>query len=313
MPRASARTTRGTGVHDPRRVIADGCVIGTNRVGRESVRQHDRPTSRPQDHEVGSGALSRRSIAFPGGRSAVAVLAPPRVTGADAAAALELPRPSGLVVLNGGTADLSPTVDAALRRTLGEGLARVAIDERLTVVTGGTDAGIFALFGEALDDERTAPCAGVAPAGRVTWPGREWPGGKPPSDEEPVLLEPHHSHFLLVEGDEWGVETDAMLALSEALSAMCPSLAVLAGGGAGARREVLAHLRAGREVIVLDGTGRFAERLAEATAGRGEPAAETAEMVASGLITVIDAAEPPATLANLIRDRVVPGSPESSR
>jgi SLOG in TRPM, prokaryote len=276
-----------------------GAAATAIRVGHESVRQDDRPTSRP--------------IVLPGGRNAIAVLAPPTVSGEDAAAALGLSRPRGLIVLNGGTADFSPDVDAALRRTLGDGLARIAIEEVLTVVTGGTDAGIFALFGEALDDDRTAPCVGVVPAGLVTWPGRETSSGRGPSDEQPVPLESHHSHFLLVEGDEWGVETDAMLALTEALSGGCPSLAVLAGGGAGARREVLAHLRAGREVIVLDGTGRLAERLAEATAGRGEPAEETAEMVASGLITIIGPAEPPSTLADLVRGRLTPGSAESER
>ncbi len=276
-----------------------GAAAVAIRVGHESVRQGDRPTS--------------RSIVLPGDGHAIAVLAPPTVSGEDAAAALGLSRPRGLIVLNGGTADLAPDLQAALRRILGEGLARVAIEEGLTVVTGGTEAGVFALFGEALDDDRTAPCIGVAPAGLVTWPGRERPSGSPAGDEEPVPLEPHHSHFLLVEGDEWGDETDAMLALTEALSGGCPSLAVLAGGGAGARREVLAHLRAGREVIVLDGTGRFAERLAEAVAGRGEPTQETAEMVASGLITVVDAAEPPSKLADLVRSRLSPGSAESER
>jgi hypothetical protein len=244
---------------------------------------------------------------------AIAVLASPTVSGEDAAAALGLSRPRGLVVLNGGTTELAPDLQAALRRTLSDGLARVAVEEELTVITGGTDAGVFALFGDALDDERTAPCVGVAPAGLVTWPGRKRPSGRGPSGEKPVPLESHHSHVLLVEGDEWGIETDAMLALTEALSGTCPSLAVLAGGGAGARREVLAHLRAGREVIVLDGTGRFAERLAEATAGRGEPAEETAEMVASGLITVVDVDESPSTLARLSRGRLVPGNAESPR
>ena len=280
--------------------------------GGKSVRQEDRLTSHASDNKVRSSALSKRSIALPGGRTAVAVFASPTVTGEEAAAALELPRPRALVVLNGGTTTVSPAVHASLHGLLGEGLARVAIDERLTVVTGGTDAGIFALFGEALGDERTAPCVGVAPAGHVRWVGCERPSGGARGDEDLVPLEPHHSHFVLVEGDEWGVETEAMLALSQALSRDCRSLAVLAGGGAGARREVLAHMRAGREIIVLGGTGRYAERLAEAAGGRGEPAAETAEMVASGLISVIDAATPPATLANLIRDRLVRGSAGSA-
>jgi hypothetical protein len=235
------------------------------------------------------------------------------VSGEEAAAALGLARPRGVVVLNGGTADLTPGLSDPLRRTLGDGLARVAIEEELTVITGGTDAGIFALFGQALDDKQSAPCVGVAPVGLVTWPGGEWATDRTPSDDEAVPLEPHHSHFLLIEGEEWGAETDAMLALSGTLGAEAPSLAVLAGGGAGARREVLAHLRAGREVIVLDGTGRLAEQLVRAIAGRGSPGAETAEMVASGLITVVDEGQPPSTLADLVRSRVTSQSTKRQR
>lgn len=244
------------------------------------------------------------SIALPGGGTATAALAPPTVSGEEAAEALRLPRPRGVIVLNGGTADLAPDLARDLRRTLGEGLAGIAIEDELTVVTGGTDAGIFAIFGQGVDGHLKAPCVGVVPSGLVTWPGREWPAERTPPGGELTPLEPHHSHFLLVEGAEWGAETDAMLALSEALSAAAPSLAVLAGGGAGARREVLAHLRAGREVIVLGGTGRFAERLEVASAGTGAMEEETAEMVASGLITVVDAAQPPSVLTDLVRDRL---------
>lgn len=76
-----------------------------------------------------------------------------------------------LIVLGGSTNELSANETTVLR-SVGEVLARVAADERLTVVTGGTDAGIFAIFGQALAGQATAPCVGVAPAGAVTWPGR---------------------------------------------------------------------------------------------------------------------------------------------
>jgi hypothetical protein len=249
------------------------------------------------------GALAARTIVLRGGRSAVAVFAPAAVSGNDAAAALGLPPPRRLIALTGGTADLPTDLNHVLRRRLGEGLARVAIDERLTVVTGGTDAGIFTLFGEALGDERTAPCIGVSPADRVTWPGRERLDPNP-GDEEPVPLESHHSHFLLIAGGEWGVETDAMLSLIRALSTTCPSVAVLAGGGDIARREVLGHVRAGRNVIVLADSGRFADELADAIAGGPVGQAETAEIAATGLVTVVEGMEPPSTLAELVRERL---------
>jgi hypothetical protein len=245
-----------------------------------------------------------QSIVLRGGRSATAVLAPADVSGEDAVAALALPPPRGVIVLNGGTSELSADLQSALRLSLGGGVARAAVEERLTVVTGGTDAGIFSLFGQALGDGRTAPCIGVAPAGRVTWPGRESSTGSGLGDEEPVPLEPHHSHFLLVAGDEWGVETDALLSLSDALSVDCASLAVLAGGGTGARREVLGHVRAGREVMVLAGTGRFADALASVIAGGRADDADTAEIASSDLVAVVHEAEPPSGLADVVRTRL---------
>lgn len=255
-----------------------------------------------------------QSILLPGGRRAIAVLAPVDVSGEEAVATLALPRPRGVIVLNGGTAELPADLLAALRRSLGEGVARVAVEERLTVVTGGTDAGIFSLFGQALGDERTAPCIGVVPARRVTWPGRALPTGRRPGDVELVPLEPHHSHFLLVAGEEWGVETEAMLTLCEALSVDCASLGVLAGGGTGARREVLGHVRAGREVIVLAGTGRFADELAGVIAGGRAADPETAEIAGTGLLTMVDgAAGEPSGLAELVRARLGMGEEKTRR
>src|SRR3954452_23581779 len=117
---------------------------------------------------MAAAALERREIDLGGGRTAVAVVAPQDVAGADAAAGLGVAPPRALVVLNGGTAELAPALRAELRRSLGDGVARVAVDERLTVVTGGTDAGIFALFGDALGEGRPAACVGVAPEGLVS-------------------------------------------------------------------------------------------------------------------------------------------------
>ena len=263
--------------------------------------QKDSASRAAADPEVGSTTPTSCSIVLPGGRSAIAVLAPPDVSGEEAVAALALPRPRGVIVLNGGTTEFSAAQSEALRQSLGDGVARVAVEGRFTVVTGGTDAGIFSLFGQELGDTSTAPCIGVVPAARVTWPGRAVPADRTLDVEELAPLEPHHSHFLLVAGEEWGVETDAMLSLSGALSVDCASVAVLAGGGAGARREILGHARARRAVIVLAGTGRFADELADAVAGGPAADAETAEIASTDLITVVDSAEPSSTLAELVR------------
>lgn len=249
----------------------------------------------------GNAWLASHTIPLADGRSAVAVVAPANVRGEQAVEALGLPPPRGVVVLNGGTSRFSSELEAALWTSLGEGLARAVVEEGLTTVTGGTDAGIFGLFGRAVGHAGTAPRIGVAPEGRVTWPGREAPRAGSLDSEGRCPLEPHHSHFLLVAGNEWGAETDAMLSLAQALGAASPSVAVVAGGGRGARREVAAHVREGREVIVLAGSGRFADALAAAVERPGGADDDSRALAASGLITVVALDEPPVALGEAVR------------
>lgn len=247
--------------------------------------------------------LQRQTVSLVAGQTAVVVVGPPEVAGADAATALGLDAPRGLIVLNGGTAEASTEAAAELRRIVSQAVARVAVAERFTVLTGGTDAGIFSLFGQALGRSRPAACIGVAPSALVSLPGLV------PDEhgDETVPLEPHHTHFLLVRGDRWGIETDAMLALAEALGRTAPSIAVLAGGGEGAKREVLAHARAGREIVVVAGTGGVADDLAQASLRGDSPDGDIAAVVASGLLTVLGADAAPG-LRELLRARLVRAS-----
>jgi hypothetical protein len=219
-----------------------------------------------------------RSITFPDGATAKVVEARADVDGDELVAALGLPRPRGTVVLNGSAAELDDDLVARLAAVVGgDGLAGMAVRQGLTAVTGGTDAGIFSILGRAMT-ARTAPLVGVAPGPLVTWPGRDARG---------VPLEPHHSHFVLVDGQKWGDETEVLLGLARALGAQAPSVAVICGGGPVTRKEVLGHVRDGRPVVVLGGSGRLADELADAAAGHGEGALQgTAEIAGSGTLTV---------------------------
>ncbi|MDP1804901.1 MAG: hypothetical protein Q8K72_07035 [Acidimicrobiales bacterium] len=182
--------------------------------------------------------------------------------GDELLAALGLPAPRATVILNGTTAECDP----ALAGVLGE-LAAAARRERLTVVTGGTDAGIFALFGAAMGDEPTAPLVGVAPRDRAG-----------------VALEPHHTHYVLVDGDAWGDETPALLALAGALGRLAPSVAVICGGGPLTRTEVAGHQAAGRPIVAVAGSGGVAGELAGVAAGELVEAVLSA-LEAGGLLT----------------------------
>ena len=219
-------------------------------------------------------APANRVISFPAGATAEVVVAAPDLDGEELLRRLDLPSPRGTVVLNGSTADLPPDLVEPLGEVIGA-VARLAVARGLTVLTGATDAGIFSILGAAMDG-RSAPLVGVAPAGLVSPPGES---AEPQETQHRERLEPHHSHFVLVDGDEWGDETADLLALAAALGARAPSAALLCGGGAGAQAEAVGHCRAGRPILVIAGSGRFADDVAAAVSrhagagGSADPAA----------------------------------------
>ena len=203
--------------------------------------------------------MNAETISFADGNQAPAVRMYRDTPSEEIVAALALPVPRALVILNGGTARLEQALQARLAAALADGLARVAAEERLTVITGGTDAGVFHLFGAGLARwGRTAPCIGVAVGELVRYPGH--PDGE-------ASLEPNHSHFVLTAGRQWGDETATMYALAAALTRDCPSLAVFAGGGDIALREMQANVTQGRAMLLLAGSGRTTDAVLAAAAG----------------------------------------------
>jgi hypothetical protein len=240
------------------------------------------------------------SIKFPNGNQARVVYAPQGAAIEPIITALELPSPRGVLVVNGGTAQLPPDLATRLSLLFQDGLARVAAEEQLTLVTGATDAGIFTLLGQGLARwGRAAPCIGVAVASLARLPEA------PPAEQEHVPLEPHHSHFVLTAGEHWGDETATMYALVAALSAQAPSVAVFASGGSIARNEALANVHQRRPIIVLTGSGRFADELGAVVRGEAAPAKDdTAEIARDGDISLFDLRQPPEQLAALVRQRL---------
>jgi hypothetical protein len=240
------------------------------------------------------------TLTFPNGNQAKMVNARKGGAVKPIIAALKLPAPRGVVVVNGGTSELDATLAARLSVALQDGVARVAAEKQLTVVTGATDAGIFHLLGEGLARwGHTAPCIGVTVASLVRLPQGSAP------QEERSDLEPHHSHFVLTTGEHWGDETATMYALIAALSAKVPSVAIFAGGGGITRAEALANARQKRPSIVLAGSGRFADELSAVVRGEATPAKDdVSEIVQAGNISLFDLRQPPEQLAALVKQQL---------
>ncbi len=237
------------------------------------------------------------TIAFDNTRHALAVRARAGADGAQIAAALGLTTPRSLLMVSGGASEMSAADVERLRGPLA-GIARLVAQEHVAIIDGGTQAGVMQLIGQgraALGGD--APLIGVCPAALVTWPAG-------PRGTDRVSLDPNHTHFVLTDGYRWGAETETMFALAAFISARAPSLAVLANGGAVARKELLRHVSQSRLVIVLAGSGRLADEIAAAAANTRIADQQIAAIVRDGRIAAFDIADGPAALATLIQRKL---------
>ena len=89
-----------------------------------------------------------------------------------------------------------------------EMIAKTAEVLDAAVICGGTDIGVMAAIGKSRGRNGFQfPLIGIAPEGSVTWPEAPRNGNLLPIGSEREQLEPHHSHFILVPGNQFGDET----------------------------------------------------------------------------------------------------------
>jgi hypothetical protein len=197
---------------------------------------------------------------------------------------LHPPRPTVVVV--GGAARLEEARIDGLRAVFTTGIAAVMQSCGAVGVDGGTPFGVMRLFGEARATTDAAfPLVGVVAAGTVNLPlGQAFAHAE-------AVLEGHHTHFVIVPGDEWGAEAPWIARTATVLAQAEPSITVLVNGGEIAYSDVAHSVDAGRQVVVIAGSGGTADALADALAG--DPADyRAAVLIASGLVRVIRAEEP---------------------
>jgi TRPM family ion channel len=207
-----------------------------------------------------------------------------------AALGLHPPRPTLVVV--GGADGFDEADMNRLRALFVSGIAPVLDKYRAVGVDGGTFAGVMQLFGEARAGAEF-PLVGVVAAGTVQWPGIQAP--RPGA----VELEPRHTHFVIVPGDQWGAESPWIAETATSLADGAPSVTVLINGGEIAYADVERSVQAGRTVVVVAGSGRTADEFAAALAG--ESADErAAALIPSGLIHSVPA-DAPAVLAGQLK------------
>ena len=186
------------------------------------------------------------------------------------------------LVLSGGAARVEVSEFARLRPVIEE-ISGVAERVGAVVVDGGTDEGVMRLMGQARARGRSFPLVGVVVASLAVEPGATLTG-------EQAVLEPNHTHVVLVPGRRWGDEVPWLAGVAGVLAGDAPSATVLVNGGEIAYADVAASVSAQRPVLAIDGTGRTADALAAACRGeQSDPRARS--LTESGLVQAINVRE----------------------
>jgi hypothetical protein len=204
-----------------------------------------------------SSNLSSLQLTFASGQAAKAVEVPNWQALPFALEAVGLSKSRPVLVLIGGACRLDPEDSNCLHHLFVDSLAPVVEELGITVVDGGTDAGVMRLMGQARASiDASFPLVGVVPIGKVRLPETNSPGKH--------ALEPHHTHFILTPGWRWGDESRWIATIASLLSNGAKSLTLLINGGTIAFVDVQSSIAEGRPVMVMAGTGRLADQIAAA-------------------------------------------------
>lgn len=232
--------------------------------------------------------------------------------------ALKLPPLRGAIAIVGGAGSFDTPDYAHIRQQtmlLFHEVADLALSQGLAVVDGGTPFGVIKLIGQVCFMRGLSfPLVGVAPSGMVTWNANEgidyqktWFQGitleqvMKMSQNDLTPLDPNHAAFVLVQANEWGGEVEKLAEVTFELNGSTDAVEILVNGGDVARLDVIAFLKRGGKVLCVDGSGRFADTLAQAVrAGHSiDPAID--ELVKFGQIELFKLGDSPQLFSQKLR------------
>ena len=232
--------------------------------------------------------MKRDTITFDNGNQAVVVTAGCDTDAQTILESLEIAQPHALIMVFGGAKGLDDSRKTRLAELFVDAIAPAAAELGALVIDGGTQSGVMEMMGEAFArDGRVFQLLGIAPAGKVKYPG----SSSDASNGDRAPLEPNHSHFVLVDSDEWGGETGTMFKLAQALNVSVAT--VLINGGKIAESEGLRSVRNRWPLVVVDGSGRFADELSAAVRNATlDHSATITEITRSGRVKLFSIDEP---------------------
>lgn len=162
---------------------------------------------------------------------------------------LEIPHPQHVIVLVGGAGGIGFLDKFPMKKAVSI-VAQLAEETGSVVVDGGTQAGIMTEIGKQRQRNKfTFPLVGVVFDSLLM-------------QEDPAsILDPHHTHFLLIPGDDWGDESGWISKIATAIAGDKKSITVLINGGMISRHDVEYSLLENRPTFVMRGTGRLADEI----------------------------------------------------
>ena len=192
-----------------------------------------------------------------------------------ALAELKIPHPKPVIVLVGGAGGIGFLDQFPMRKAVGV-VAQLAEETGSVVIDGGTQAGIMTEIGKQRKNNNLSfPLVGVVFDSLIM-------------KEDPAsILDPNHTHFFLIPGDDWGDESGWISKIATAVAGGKKSITVLINGGNISRTDVEYSLMEKRPTFVIRGTGRLAD-----------------EITLTGNVFAIDISNKPEEILEMLRARL---------
>lgn len=162
---------------------------------------------------------------------------------------LGIPHPKTVIVLVGGAGGIGFLDKFPMRKAIGI-VTKLAEETQSVVVDGGTQAGIMTEIGKQRKRNKFSfPLIGVVFDSLIM-------------KEEPAsILDPNHTHFFLIPGDDWGDESAWISKIATAIAGDKKSITILINGGNISRTDVEYSVLENRPVFIMRGTGRLADEI----------------------------------------------------
>lgn len=188
---------------------------------------------------------------------------------------LGIPHPKPAIVLVGGAGGIGFLDKFPMRKAVGI-VAQLAEETGAVVVDGGTQAGIMTEIGsQRKKNGYSFPLVGVVFDALLM------------KQEPDSILDPNHTHFILIPGEDWGDESAWISKIAAVIAGDRKSITVLVNGGTISRADVEYSLMANRPTAVIRGTGRLAD-----------------EITLTGNVFAIDVSQKPAEILEILKTKL---------